>query len=129
MIFVDANRTSELAALDTHIQYFKPLATLIKKRVVGAPPKEVFCGAYPHDKRLCVVDSLKHSETFTEEQTEKDGQESKLFLSYVKPHQPVTFQCWVKDLLQITGVDAKVFKTHSARVALRSNSPGVTPHC
>ena len=41
-----------------------------------------------------------------------------LFLSYVHPHKPVTSQRiaqWIKDLLQLAGVDTAVFSAHSVR--------------
>ena len=39
-----------------------------------------------------------------------------LFLSYVKPHKPVTSQRiahWIKDSLKEAGVDTGTFKAHS----------------
>ena len=48
-----------------------------------------------------------------------DGR-SRLFLSYVRPHKPVTSQRiahWIKSLLGDAGVDTKVFSAHSNRGA------------
>ena len=48
MSLVEASRTSELQALDLRFRVFKPegvifrLPSLTKKRVTGAPPKELF---------------------------------------------------------------------------------------
>ena len=86
------------------------------------PPKEVFFGAYPPDERLCVVETLKQYESRTKQYRKREGAEAeeRLFLSYVKPHKPVTSQRiahWIKDLLQDAGVDINVFKAHSARGA------------
>lgn len=91
MVLVEANCLSELAALDIHFHIFKPegvlfrLATLTKKRKTGALPKEFF-RAYPHDKRLCVVECLRYYETCTNQfrcnRTEEI--ETRLFLSHVK---------------------------------------------
>ena len=46
-----------------------------------------------------------------------------LFISYVKPHKPVTSQRiahWIKDLLTEAGVNTAVFKAHSVRGASTS---------
>jgi len=58
MALVEASRVSELQALDLRYHLYRPegvLPILGKKRVVGAPPKEVMFGAFPKDSRLCVV--------------------------------------------------------------------------
>ena len=64
MALVEASRTSELKALDMWFRVYKPngvmfkLASLTKKRTPGLPPKELFFGAFPDDKRLCVVERV-----------------------------------------------------------------------
>jgi len=43
-----------------------------------------------------------------------------LFLSYVKPHKPITSQCLanrLKEILGKTGIDTSVYKAHSVRGA------------
>ena len=58
---VDANRTSELAALDLLYKSSSPegvtfsLAALTNNRKVGATPRKLFFGGFPHDKSLCAV--------------------------------------------------------------------------
>ena len=112
MVLVEASRTSELGALDVRYRVFKPegvlfrfrLPTLTKKRKIGAPPREIFFGAYPPDEWLCVVEALKHCEACTNQyrKNEDSTKENRLFLSYIKPHRPVTSQRiahWIKDLL------------------------------
>jgi len=53
---------SELHALNLNYWVYRPegvlfkLATLTKKRQVGASPKECFFGAFAKDQHLCVVD-------------------------------------------------------------------------
>ena len=81
-----------------------------------------FFGAYPPEKQLCVVEALRQYEARTKQYRESGdtAKENRLFLSYVKPHKPVTSQRiahWLKDLLQEAGVDTSIFKTHSARGA------------
>ena len=120
---------SELGALDVRYQVFKPegvlfrLPTLTKKRKVGAPPREIFFGAYPPDERLCVVEAWKHYEACTNQyrKSEDSTKENRLFLSCLKPHRPVTSQRiahWIKDLLQEAGVDTSVFRHTQLEVPL-----------
>ena len=114
MALVEASRTSELKALDIWLQTYQPngvvfkLASLTKKKAPGLPPKELFFGALPGDRHLCVVECLKAYEERTREFRQSDQRENSLFLSYVSPHQPVTSQRlahWVKELSGDAGVD------------------------
>ena len=128
MALIEASRTSELKALDIRFRTYKPdgvafkLASLTKKRTPGLPPKELFFGAFPNNKQLCVVECLKEYEIRTKELRNSDPGAKPLFLSYVRPHKPVTSQRlahWVKDVLAEAGVD-KSFKAHSVRGASTS---------
>ena len=94
---VSANRTSELHALDLRFRSYTPdgvlfrLASLSIKRKVGAALKDCFFASFPQDRRLCVVQCLCKYEEGTEKY--RDIQANKpapLFLSYVKPHKPVS---------------------------------------
>ena len=94
MALVSANRTSELHALDLRFRSYSPdgvlfrLASLTKKRKVGAPPKECFFASFPHDSRLCVVQCLQVYEEVTKKYRDlQPSTMSPLFLSYVKPHK------------------------------------------
>ena len=127
MALVEASRTSELRALDIRYRTYKQngvvfkLASLTKKRTPGLPPKELFFGAFPDDKTLCVVECLNCYEERTLD-ARQAGLAQPLFLSYIRPHRPVTSQRlahWVKDLLTDAGVD-KSFKAHSVRGASTS---------
>lgn len=127
MALTGACRSSELAALDLSYRSFKPqgvsfkLPTLTKKRAPGAPPKELFFGAY-QEEILCVVECLRQYESATEAYrgTPPSG---RLFLSHVKPHKPVTSQRiahWLKDVLEMSGIDTTIFSAHSTRGAATS---------
>ena len=65
---------------------------------------------------LCPVATLKHSST----KCLRDSlTKNKLFLSYVKPHKPVTTVTighWIVLVFTVSGVDAE-FKAHSTRSA------------
>ena len=125
MAIVEASRVSELQALDLRYRSYHPegvlfqLPTLGKKRIVGAPPKQLMFGAFPSDGRLCVMKCLRQYETDTLIHRKKDpGSSQPLFLSYVKPHKPVTSQRlanWLKEMLGKAGIDTTVFKALSER--------------
>ena len=131
MALVSASRFSELQSLDLRFRVFKPegvlfkMVCLTKKRKLGAPLKECFFGAFQGDKMLCVVKCLwqyerKTLQTFRQQRA---GAPNPLFISYVKPHKPVTSQRithWVKDTLKLAGVDTSVFSAHSVRGASTS---------
>ena len=61
-----------------------------------------------------------------------DGdQVTRLFLSYIKPHKPVTSQRiahWIKMLLKDAGIDTSIFSAHSVRgaSATAAKEKGVT---
>ena len=106
---------SELQALDHRYQSYQPegvlfqLPTLGKKRTVGAPPKQLMFGAFLSDRHLCVMKYLRQYETDTLIHRKNDLSSSQpLFLSYVKPHKPVTSQWlanWLKEILRKAGID------------------------
>lgn len=100
------------------------LASLTKKCHAGAPLKEVSFTSFTGNDRLCVVQCLKQYEAVTNQfRVIIPEGAAPLFLSYVKPHKPVTAQRlaqWVKDLFKEAGVDTEVFKAHSVRGATTS---------
>ena len=124
MAMVEASRTSELRALDLRFRVFRPdgvlfrLATLTKKRAPGKPPKEVFFGAFPDNKRLCVRHCLRQYEKVTAKSRPDGEKDNPLFLSYNRPYSPVTSQRiahWIKDILELT----QRFSRHTRYVAPR----------
>ena len=126
MALVEASRTSELQALDLRFRVFKPdgvlfkLPSLTKKRNPGLPPKELFFGAFPDNTHLCVVKCLQQYESVTLQHRPKEQEPNPLFLSYIRPHKPITSQRiahWIKNLLEEAGVDTNVFKAHSVHGA------------
>ena len=124
MALVQASRSSELAALDIRFRVFRPegvsftLPTLTKKRTPGAPPRELFFGGFPPDSRLCIISCLRAYESITESLRKENV--SRLFLSYVKPHKPVTSQRiahWIKSTPEAAGINTEIFSAHSTRGA------------
>ena len=123
MALISANRTSELHALDLRFRSYTPdgvlfkLASLTKKRKVGAPLKDCFFASFPQDECLCVVQCLcKYEETTRKYRDIQANKPAPLFLSYVEPHKPVSSQRiahWIKDTLKKAGVDTNKFTAHS----------------
>ena len=55
------------------------------------PLQNLFLASFPPDRRLCFVKYLKQYEKVTENLRQKTGNtQNLLFISYVKPHKPVT---------------------------------------
>ena len=78
--------------------------------------------AFPPDRRLCVLTVLKEYLCRT---TTYHREESKLFVSFVKPHKKVskdTIGRWVKLGLRCAGVNETVYKAHSTRMASASKA-------
>ena len=127
MSLVEVSRTSQLQALDLRFRVFKPegvifkLPSLTKKRIPGAPPRELFFASFPSNPKICPGSCLRNYEERTVQFRQMDQSVAQpLFILYIKPHKPVTSQHiahWIKDLLGQAGVDTSVFKAHSVRGA------------
>lgn len=75
---------------------------------------------YPENPQICVAKTLSHYLERTQSFTE---QETKLFLTYQKPHHAVsasTISRWIKSILKRAGVDTSKFGAHSTRTASSS---------
>ena len=119
MALANASRCSELHALDVGRMRFNEhgvtfsLAELIKTSKPGKS-KILFYPFLASDKELCPVVTLKEYLSKTVE----DRKESKLFLSYVRPYNPVkpcSIARWLKEILVETGYQD--FRAHSTRGA------------
>ena len=72
--------------------------------------------ACPENSKICVVKTLPHNLERTQLFKE---QESKLFLTYQKPHHAVSTS-WIKCMLKQAGIDTSKFGAHSTRAASSS---------
>ena len=84
----------------------------------GARQTVLVLPAYPDDIRICVVSTLRAYLSRTNDL--RLGEDKQLFISFVKPHKPVsrdTISRWVKGTLALAGIDIKMFKAHSTRAA------------
>ena len=90
----------------------------------GAPRAKDFFASFPPDRKLCFCTYLKvYIERTKASHPAKSGSKNPLFLSYIKPHGPVTSTTlarWVKFTLAQAGIDTTKFKVHSSRSASSS---------
>lgn len=81
---------------------------------VHTEPAEIF--EFVQNRKLCLMDHLR----VYLEKTEKLRKGRELFISYQKPHAPISrnsFARWVKEMLRQAGVDTDSYSSHSTRSA------------
>ena len=75
---------------------------------------------------ICPVITLREYFSRTEPLRLHDGKyQHKLFLSFVRPHKPVTTSTiarWIKTVMRSAGIDTRLFKAHSVRGAAATNA-------
>ena len=82
--------------------------------------KDFFFPRFSENESLCPVKSLT---LYIERTKELRGNNDQLFISFIKPHHPVTSSTiarWLKLLMESAGIDTSVFKAHSVRSASTS---------
>lgn len=102
--------------------YILQYSDLLKQTKPGKSNPVALLKAYPVDRRLCVMFTLKEYLKRTE--SIRDSATS-LFLSYVKPHNSVsrdTISRWLRVVMSNAGIDCTKFKTHSIRSASASKA-------
>ena len=120
MALTSACRSSEICSFDTKYMDVKQdeivftLTGLSKTRKATDRPLKM---NFPKndeqnlDVRQCILAHLERTSTLR-------GNESKLLVSFIKPHnavKPCTVAGWLKNLLKEAGIDTNVFKAHSTR--------------
>ena len=91
--------------------------TLLKNSRPGHHLKPIPIKSYQLDKKLCPVELIN---TYLDKTASIRGEESKLMISFKKPHKRVTQKTisrWFKISLKLVGIDTDVFKGHSIRSA------------
>ena len=131
-------RVSSLSKLDLRYCRVAPegvsfTLTTARKRDSQDQLPQAFFASYPHNKRLCPVDTLRHYLEATREVRPvfPSSKPDPLFISYVKPPKPIsspTLSRWLRTGLTNAGIDTEVFKAHSVRgasttAAMNSNVP------
>ena len=98
---------------------FSPSA-LAKQSRPGRPLKDFLFPRFPENQKLCPVFSLG---LYVNRTKSLRGETLQLFISYIKPHSPVsssTIARWLKETLTAVGIDTAIFKAHSIRGASTS---------
>ena len=93
---------------------------LAKQARRGRPVVTFFFPSFSEDPLLCPVRTLKSYESAT---GSLRGEQSRLFISFIKPHKPVSSSSiarWLKAVLELAGIDTSIFKSHSTRGASAS---------
>ena len=121
-----AQREQTLCALDLNFkkQSQDCLSFVIAEHLKTSKPGkslEVKFMSLPEDPSLCAMSTLAEYIL----RTEKLRSSSKLFISFIRPHKPVTTSTvgrWIKSVLSSAGIDTSVFKAHSVRGASVTNA-------
>ena len=90
--------------------------TLLKHSRPGKHLAEITIKGYAPDRRTCVTTVLAEYLL----RTRNLRHSNQLFLSYMRPHKPVTKDTiarWVKTVLVYSGIDTNIFTAHSTRAA------------
>jgi len=121
LMLTNGSRSSDLAALDLSTRKFLPDGVVFKfahirktTRVDHHP--DVFYSSFPSNPDLCVVECLKQYE----KRTGGLRSSSRLLISFIKPHKPVTTATiarWVLYAMKCAGINVEEFKAHSCRSA------------
>ena len=102
--------------------------TLVSLRKRGSPDQlpQAFFASFPHNERLCHVDTLRHylKATRNLRAVFPSSKPDPLFVSYVKPHNPITaptLSQWLRMVLKTAAdIDTDIFKAHSVRGASKT---------
>ena len=88
----------------------------------GKSAQAVVLKPYTSNVKLCVVTILRD---YISRTAPLRGEESRLLISFVKPHKRITTDTlsrWLKFIMQLSGVDISVFHAHSCRSASTSKA-------
>ena len=123
LCLVLCQRSQTIHSFDIHHIKVGPLGlhigfpTLLKQTRPGYHPKPIFIPCFAAELKLCPVNALQ---AYLCKTATLRGEESKLLLSYIKPHRAVTSKTvsrWLKTTLCNSGIDISIFQGHSVRVA------------
>ena len=124
------NKSLELGALNTKWMskcndcYTYSFSIKVKHSRQGKPAHPVKLYAFQENKSICPVDCLGHYKSRTDS-WRTSLQTHQLFLSVIKPHNPVTkptLTKWVTKMLSLSGIDTSKFKANSMRSAASSKA-------
>ena len=101
-----------------HIGFPTPL----KQTRPGYHPKPIFIPYFVSERKVCPIATL---EVYIDKTSIIRGEETRLLLSFIKPHKAITSKTvsrWLKTSLKASGIDVSIFQGHSVRVAGSSNA-------
>ncbi|CAH3179081.1 unnamed protein product, partial [Porites lobata] len=129
---VSAQRGQSIHMLDTacmkvtESSYEFSLPEHVKQSRPSFKTPSVILKAYPVNKALCVY---SHLTEYLRRTQSLRGAETKLFISFVKPHKRVsrdTISRWIRTTMESAGIDISMFKPHSTRMAATSKAKGAS---
>ena len=98
------------------------IGDLVKQSRPGYHMSEMSIPEYSQDNRLCPIVTLK---CYMERTKNIRGKTTKLFISCIKPHGPITkstLSRWIKDTMSLAGINVNIFTPHSTRTASTSKA-------
>ena len=137
LALTNADRASDLHILD--LKFEQVLSHGVRFQIAGlskicrsGPPLKVAYIASKECEVICPVAALEAYERHTADLRTPDQDTNPLCIAYVKPHKPVissTISRWIRNLMQLSGIDVSIFKSHSTRAASTSAAVnvGVSP--
>ena len=99
--------------------HFK-IDVLLKTSRPGKHLNNLVIAAYSANKNLCPI---KHLQSYVGKTSALRGTHTQLFLSYQKPHNPVstdTIGRWIKVVMAKAGINTEMYGAHSTRAASTS---------
>jgi len=124
-------RSSEIVRFDTRFMQFRNDGVIfqlpgLSKTQSDCTPKEVFYAKFNENQKLCIVRCLESYLHITSKFRSSDKTKpDPLLRTLVKPHRGLsanTVASWIKQVLQLAGIDINKFKTHSTRRASTSKA-------
>ena len=113
------SRSADLSQLDTsrmrsgaNGMSFIP-SSRAKQSRQGKPIESFFFPSFPQNPMLCPVRTLS---VYLDKTNQVRGSETKLFLSFIKPHKAVissTIARWLRTILEQAGINSEIFSAHS----------------
>ena len=123
-----ASRASEITHVDirymlkSHLLYCFTLTNPTKVMKPGDSHPKIMLKGFEDNKNLCVYKAL---DDYLEKTASLRDGETNLLIATIQPHKKVavsTVSRWLKDFLQLSGININIFKAHSRRLASTSKA-------
>ena len=106
--------------MDTYNSHIFHNTQLVKQSAPGKAQTALVIPRFLYDQSLCVATVL---DKYIKRTEIVQGNEKQLFISLIKPLKNVSKESisrWIKNVMQVAGIDTSIFKPHSTRVASAS---------